>query len=205
MFAAPRGFSQRTTSFIASRRQGIHQMPLRRLTRMTILTTHNGKHPHRHRSIFPIGIASTYDNQNLPCTSRRTRVSNSCRALFRLLTSRDECHAAITNPLHSVKKPAAQHIPEPRRKTICLTIEIKNKKISAQKMVGLGRLELPTSRLSSARSNQLSYRPVSYRPNPRPTSCHTTPNLQHWWSRTGSNRRPPACKAGALPAELRPR
>ena len=25
-----------------------------------------------------------------------------------------------------------------------------------------------------------------------------------WWSRTGSNRRPPACKAGALPAELRP-
>ncbi len=34
--------------------------------------------------------------------------------------------------------------------------------------------------------------------------------LQHdddrlkWWSRTGSNRRPPACKAGALPAELRP-
>ena len=27
-------------------------------------------------------------------------------------------------------------------------------------MVGLGRLELPTSRLSSARSNQLSYRPL---------------------------------------------
>ena len=28
-----------------------------------------------------------------------------------------------------------------------------------EKMVGLGRLELPTSRLSSARSNQLSYKP----------------------------------------------
>ena len=25
-----------------------------------------------------------------------------------------------------------------------------------------------------------------------------------WWSLSGSNRRPPACKAGALPAELRP-
>ena len=25
-----------------------------------------------------------------------------------------------------------------------------------------------------------------------------------WWSRSGSNRRLPACKAGALPAELRP-
>jgi hypothetical protein len=28
-----------------------------------------------------------------------------------------------------------------------------------EKVVGLGRLELPTSRLSSARSNQLSYKP----------------------------------------------
>ena len=34
---------------------------------------------------------------------------------------------------------------------------------------------------------------------------HST--LQHvrsWWSQAGSNRRPPACKAGALPAELWP-
>ena len=31
---------------------------------------------------------------------------------------------------------------------------------SARGMVGLGRLELPTSRLSGVRSNQLSYRPV---------------------------------------------
>ena len=29
------------------------------------------------------------------------------------------------------------------------------------KVVGLGRLELPTSRLSSARSNQLSYKPLT--------------------------------------------
>ena len=28
--------------------------------------------------------------------------------------------------------------------------------------------------------------------------------VQHWWSQSGSNRRPPACKAGALPAELWP-
>ena len=26
----------------------------------------------------------------------------------------------------------------------------------------------------------------------------------NWWSRTGSNRRPAACKAAALPTELRP-
>ena len=31
------------------------------------------------------------------------------------------------------------------------------------------------------------------------------PRLRNWWSQTGSNRRPPACKAGALPTELWPR
>lgn len=57
--------------------------------------------------------------------------------------------------------------------------------------MGLGGLEPPTSPLSGVRSNHLSYRPkkVEFR----------------WWSQSGSNRRPPACKAGALPAELWPR
>ena len=32
---------------------------------------------------------------------------------------------------------------------------------SQRRLVGLGRLELPTSRLSSARSNQLSYKPLT--------------------------------------------
>ena len=38
---------------------------------------------------------------------------------------------------------------------------------------------------------------------PELSSQHLPPE-EGWWSRTGSNRRPPACKAGALPAELRP-
>jgi hypothetical protein len=36
LFAAPHGLSQRTTSFIASQRQGIHQMPLGRLIALII-------------------------------------------------------------------------------------------------------------------------------------------------------------------------
>src|SRR6202165_214873 len=36
-----------------------------------------------------------------------------------------------------------------------------------RRLVGLGRLELPTSRLSSARSNQLSYKP-EHGPTDRP-------------------------------------
>jgi hypothetical protein len=35
-------------------------------------------------------------------------------------------------------------------------------RVKAFSMVGLGRLELPTSRLSGVRSNQLSYRPVRF-------------------------------------------
>ena len=39
LFAAPRSISQRTTSFIASQHQGIHQMPLSRLIAL-ILNAH---------------------------------------------------------------------------------------------------------------------------------------------------------------------
>ena len=35
-FAAPHGLSQRSTSFIASQRQGIHRMPLRHLIALII-------------------------------------------------------------------------------------------------------------------------------------------------------------------------
>ena len=38
-------------------------------------------------------------------------------------------------------------------------------------------------------------------PEPKPSNPSATPPT---WRRTGSNRRPPACKAGALPTELRP-
>ena len=40
--------------------------------------------------------------------------------------------------------------------------------------------------------------------NRRAVSVSAT-NMRSWWSQTESNRRHPACKAGALPTELRPR
>ena len=61
-------------------------------------------------------------------------------------------------------------------------------------LVGLSRLELPTSRLSGVRSNRLSYKPV----------CCFQHSLPTAWRRRDSNSRPPACKAGALPTELHP-
>jgi hypothetical protein len=51
------------------------------------------------------------------------------------------------------------------QKTKCFTPVIEThflkEKTRSIKVVGLGRLELPTSRLSSARSNQLSYKPLT--------------------------------------------
>ena len=49
----------------------------------------------------------------------------------------------------------------------------RNQKTNAHsmKVVGLGRLELPTSRLSSARSNQLSYKPLTPIPSGTVGSC----------------------------------
>ena len=46
----------------------------------------------------------------------------------------------------------------------------------------------------------------SERGSDNPADCAATilADCAKWWSRTGSNRRHPACKAGALPAELRP-
>ena len=51
--------------------------------------------------------------------------------------------------------------------------------------------------------------PISFLPQeatlsePKPTRNEYRP-CKGWWSRTGSNRRPEACKATALPTELRP-
>ena len=56
---------------------------------------------------------------------------------------------------------------------------------SFAEVVGQNGLEPSTSRLSVVCSSQLSYWPI-------------------WWRLAGSNRWPPACKAGALPAELNP-
>ena len=80
----------------------------------------------------------------------------------------------------------------------CLqTVLLLSKQISEERLfvsfssnlswrVGPSGLEPPTSRLSGVRSNRLSYGPLS------------------WWRWGESNPWPPACKAGALPAELHP-
>ena len=69
-------------------------------------------------------------------------------------------------------------------------------------MVGPSGLEPPTSCLSGTRSNLLSYEPMWL------VWCfHTWVfwGFTSWWRWWDSNPWPPACRAGALPAELHPR
>ena len=55
-------------------------------------------------------------------------------------------------------------------------------------MVAAEGLEPPTSRVWTERYSQLSYTAINI--------------YKKWWIQWGSNPRPPACKTGALPAEL---
>jgi hypothetical protein len=73
----------------------------------------------------------------------------------------------------------------------------ENSKRGVTKMVGLIGLEPMTLRLSSACSNQLSYRPFVVQL--KLLTCRQK------WRHGGSNPGHPACKAGALPTELYPR
>jgi hypothetical protein len=221
LFAAPHDLSQRTTSFIASQRQGIHRIPLRHLIALII---------DAHRSAaeslpsVPEGKPKGSIIKDQFASNTPEDVAVMRRPLTEALARRKECRrnrmyflfTMVDNP-RSVR---IRKTPRARKRNLilgrCLGIArdcqeprvAKNEGLAAAvwwsqtesnrrphackaralptelwplsrrsakrsnprmlsvdpwsfdaKMVGLGRLELPTSRLSSARSNQLSYKP----------------------------------------------
>ena len=60
-------------------------------------------------------------------------------------------------------------------------------------------------RLGRIPSSRCQATAASVAAEPCPLRPWTRLAIWSWWSQTGSNRRPPACKAGALPTELWPR
>jgi hypothetical protein len=139
-FAAPQGLSQRTTSFIASQRQGIHQMLLRHLIALMI-----DVRPAKDR---------TRSKKDLLSISRS-------KALLAEHTRRTRLRAAA----------GAQGL-EDLACRMCSLFTMSNIRAAFQR---------------TAARKLFSDVP------------------DKWWSQTGSNRRPPECKSGALPAELWPR
>ena len=222
LLAAPQGFSQRATSFIASWRQGIHQMPL--LSSAPTSDNHTitppglrpGGDPARRRTAPtkrrqmrrpPPGTipASTANYKCWPIAGRSQQAASipmpnmrpatdgsrgqarmTCRrpphhdaCQDRSCHARDDGHLVTTsrcprNIRHRTGPtgPAARKRgtslraagpgPGPRRPHLPVT--------GKRGLVGLGRLERPTSRLSGVRSNQLSYRPERHPAGPEAAS-----------------------------------
>ena len=146
-FAAPQGLSQRTTSFIASQRQGIHQMLLRHLIALMI-GVRGGRKP----------LAST--------TVVHGHDKDRQQAL-----SDPPPYACRTHPGRLAFAAAQAH-------SLFTMSDIRSHPLNA----------------SVVRSSLI-----------RTTLDPAAFSGGGWWSWTGSNRRPHACKARALPTELQPR
>ena len=93
-----------------------------------------------------------------------------------------------------------------------VSIEAQSRVLS---LVGPSGLEPPTSCLSGTRSNLLSYEPMWLVSDFRHLNFFASPfrkaslltfllEESKWWRWRDSNPWPPACRAGALPAELHP-
>ena len=82
LLAAPRGFSQPTTSFIASRCQGIHQMPLRRLiVTKTQMSDDRGQKTDDRSHLFPtIGHAPAASRERTSKALVKNKISRSVEA-----------------------------------------------------------------------------------------------------------------------------
>ena len=137
MLASPRGFSQLATSFIAYLRQGIHTHALSSLTIKFTLDTDLSSHAvtwrHCHQALA-IALA------NLWYIAHQYSIVKD-----------------LTCPESASRKPeASARLPQALASAFS---RFPNHPQSLSNLVGLGRLELPTSPLSGVRSSHLSYRP----------------------------------------------
>jgi hypothetical protein len=250
LFAAPRGLSQRTTSFIASQRQGIHQMPFSHLIALIV-------DAHPTRAAFCPCTGPRAPSRSSPGSRQHSarRIPGS-KDLHSHETCRD--HGAVkpreTEPRHHHRPPLAGQAttardpirPEPPKgsgpsdmpslhddkRTGDHPIPAKPRIVVAANQFSSydgcvsccsnpsrdlrarwtshrlgGRLGPPIQGSPAAASRQ----PVEPAPIASSVSCEATRvkkpggrNQRSWWSQTGSNRRPHACKARALPTELWP-
>ncbi len=187
VFAPPRSLSQRITSFIACACQGIHQLPLRHLI-VLIANAHPGQAPNG------IGTKRPASRDRFEGAVRQTHHMREIERLPRQITNLS-AHEVRTNLLFTMSNRTSgepRSSPQTflrmtdlplytrywwsrtgsnRRHPACkagaLPAELRPLIPFVEEMVGLGGLEPPTSRLSSARSNQLSYKP-EHGPTDRP-------------------------------------
>ena len=111
------------------------------------------------------------------------------------------------SPLHDVRQHAQANIPWKGWESltrICFSYgrAFQARPIRSPPSLKLRRATFAVRRMACravARGNQPVF--ALRAPTRQPSSRFAS---EVWWSQTGSNRRPPACKAGALPTELWP-
>ena len=243
LLAAPRGFSQRATSFIASWCQGIHRMPLSYSIRGPGFEpgapgpgaarsdlgrrARHAQKPSSGRLGGGRGIvrwkSSSLRTQHDPA---RPMPRGVARATPEPQARHDRSHASEPSPPTAGARASRHATPGQTSDRTTGPPPIH----SPQTWIGLGRTRPETHQnlihpdkdqrgRHSGRTNGVAANPGRFarahaQPNsnirdtdqtPRPPQGAVALVETPWWRRSGSNRRPPACKAGALPAELRPR
>ncbi len=188
LFAAPRTLSQRTTSFIASQRQGIHRIPLRHLIVLINNARRSAAAPPQpsSRTTRDKTALSQKDQFCLPNAPGIIAVRHEAQRTDQ--TSRHGLHA---DPRDGESGP-----------NTFLSTMTANPRIPANQ-----DRKLRTC-LQHWRSDGMNRRPqLRGKHDSTRHICAMALQLDprsNWWSQTGSNRRPHACKARALPTELWP-
>ena len=183
-FAAPRGLSQRSTSFIASQRQGIHRMPLSHLIALII-------NAHLTSAVIRTNTLSLAKDKHLRWTDREWKLVSD-RALIRktsLLRDRSARRAV---------KRAYRICGVGRTLSHCVA-HVRNDLLFTMSDNTRSRRSTDSTRY------EFRFTDETYGFHGRSIRRRKPTAISRWWSQTGSNRRPPACKAGALPTELWPR
>jgi hypothetical protein len=183
LFAPPHSLSQRTTSFIASQRQGIHRIPLLHLIAL-IIDIHPPQTPrqracggaHQDRTLWSSPDRHGYDRKDQFCF----KYAQDWCGQAPITTGMLAVQQLLTEPLKATGRISSLRCQISRQKPMLEEHQSRWRNCVWTKPVS--RTEMERDRLSS-RSRRRS---------------------TLWWSQTGSNRRPHACKARALPTELWP-
>ena len=154
LLASPRGLSQLTTSFIAYLRQGIHTHALSSLT--IKFTLDISIEPARKPARMP-SITSARRCMNPRPTALSSRAAKLSQRHLQLVLPVNIQLSKIS--IAPWSHPCKTH-PKVRPGRMSPAARQLSPSHARKRMVGLGRLELPTSPLSGVRSNQLSYRPA---------------------------------------------
>ena len=243
--AAPRGFSQRATSFIASWCQGIHRMPFSRSTHPPCTGTIHAPQHGRGHTRPTAGRNPTHTPGTPEAAPTLSNAPEHSRPIRRGI---HPCHDGTRgHPVRRKHRTRRRTHPGPhprppertRRKGGGDTPRRPARPGTHQNPIHLSK---DHTRPTRRHHTDPAHRPTPWRrphrspnshrdpdrtgggarkaPPPRsrgrtprddaPARSHARPRIAahgvaaHGWRRPGSNRRPPACKAGALPAELRP-